>query len=605
MSIVSRIFDRYRQALDHSQDRYEDIYRKNAEHAQQFYKDFLHSLILSFARQRNDLAWRDALALSLESFFTRREIDFVAVDGTCSKDTFQDFVVFFGGAYGVRGQISLEGEPKRVRYKRWSMDEDVSMVAYVPVPYAEVGDALGAEEDFALSEADKIDLSNVHTRIMQLGEIYLAHQLAKSSTIDHPRLILMDLSPSSVMMSTDVGMDRIGITTDRGANTGLSRADLAVAYSHPVSRGLGIPSPKKYRRYSYLVGLFHTSGVGSVSWEQLVRESEVPGPEWERSLDEPNARHLFERVGDTVCPRLDVRNSWQRAVRFFEQTCARMFQGRGADAAEALLYEVDTTEGRRVRWMSPDDISFLVAVGLRALVEECWDRGISLVGIAKDSSSRYFSRHYYGVMRHLGVYPSIAVAPLPWTDRTLLESVALQTDDLEAPWSTVEFDSCFMTLHMHRDDQGQERIAGMRGDIVNQERLFARSLAQFFLRRSKPSPLAGHVIFIDRLLQPSWDRDHTLRPPVEAPHLGRLSPFWVRDRDTHNVGQHIHLFLLDILCRNLFPEVIGYPDPLHKADWGAKSMRRRVDPLIKSSVISFRGRPLSRLFRTTRDAAGR
>jgi hypothetical protein len=127
------------------------------------------------------------------------------------------------------------------------MDEDVSMVAYVPVPYAEVGDALGAEEDFTLSEADKIDLSNIHTRIMQLAEIYLAYQLAKSSTIDHPRLILMDLSLSSVLMSTDMGMERIGIVAEKGSDTGLSRADLAVAYSHPLSTHLGIPSTKRYR----------------------------------------------------------------------------------------------------------------------------------------------------------------------------------------------------------------------------------------------------------------------------------------------------------------------------------------------------------------------
>jgi hypothetical protein len=247
MSIVSRIFDHYRQALNHSQDRYENIYRHNADHAQQFYNDFLHSLIVPFSGQFDDPAWRDTLALSLESFFTRRDIDFIAVDGTCSKDQFQDFVVFFGGAYGVKGQISLEGESKRVRYKRWSMDEDVSMVAYVPVPYAEVGDALGAEEDFTLSEADKIDLSNIHTRIMQLAEIYLAYQLAKSSTIDHPRLILMDLSLSSVLMSTDMGMERIGIVAEKGSDTGLSRADLAVAYSHPLSTHLGIPSTKRYR----------------------------------------------------------------------------------------------------------------------------------------------------------------------------------------------------------------------------------------------------------------------------------------------------------------------------------------------------------------------
>jgi hypothetical protein len=162
-----------------------------------------------------------------------------------------------------------------------------------------------------------------------------------------------------------------------------------------------------------------------------------------------------------------------------------------------------------------------------------------------------------------------------------------------------------MTLHLARDDQQQEQIVGMRGDIVNQERLFARSLGQFFLKRSKSLPLAGHVIFIDRLLQPSWDANKVLQPPIDRPQLGTIHPFSVQDGSTANVGQQIHMFLLNILCRNLFPEVIGYPDPLHKADWGAKSMRRRVDRLIQSSVISFRGRPLSRLFRTTRDSAGR
>ena len=39
-----------------------------------------------------------------------------------------------------------------------------------------------------------------------------------------------------------------------------------------------------------------------------------------------------------------------------------------------------------------------------------------------------------------------------------------------------------------------------------------------------------------------------------------------------------------------------------KADWGAKSVKRRVDNLIQSSEIAFRGRPLSRLLRTLRDS---
>ncbi len=609
MSIISSIFGRYKQALDSSQQRYENIYRENAEHAYRFYGDFLNSLIVSFSESFADPALRDSLAFDMESFFSRREIDFVAVDGTCSKDPFQDFVVFFGGAYGVKGRIALEGGTNKVQYKRWSMDQDVSIVAYVPVPYAEVGDALSDEEDFALSETDKIDPSNVHTRLMQLSEVYLALQLAKSSTIDHPRLILMDLSLSSVLMSTEAGMDRIGIVSENGAVDCLTRADLAIAYSHPVSTRLQIPSAKQYRRYSHLVGRFHTSGQRRISLAELAKDTGVSTSEWETSLgfntSNPHLAHLlFERTGDDVESIVDVRESWQKSVGFFEKVCSRMFQGRGTDSSDALLYRVSNGDGDRFRWMSPHDISFLIAVGLRALIEECWERDIALVGIAKDSSSRYFSRHYYGTMRHEGLYPKISVSTLPWTDRTLLESVAFQVEELEAPWSTIEFDSCFMTLHLVRDDEGNEHVAGMRGDIVNQERLFARSLAQFYLRRDKPAPLAGHVIFIDRLLHPGWDASKEIGP-IEAGRLGTIRPFGVTDKTSANVGHRVTMLLLDILCRNLFPEVIGYPDPLHKADWGAKSMGRRVAQLINSSEIRFKSRPLSRLFRTTRDSARR
>src|SRR5207302_9776352 len=124
---------------------------------------------------------------------------------------------------------------------------------------------------------------------------------------------------------------------------------------------------------------------------------------------------------------------------------------------------------------------------------------------AKDSSTQYFSRHYIGVMREIKVFPPVEVGQLPWTDRVLLESIACQVDDLTAPWATAEFDSVFMTLHLERDEQNQTRIRGVRGDIVNPERLFARSLAQFFHRKQKPAPLMGHVIFVDRLMDSRWE----------------------------------------------------------------------------------------------------
>jgi hypothetical protein len=140
---------------------------------------------------------------------------------------------------------------------------------------------------------------------------------------------------------------------------------------------------------------------------------------------------------------------------------------------------------------------------------------------------------------------------------------------------------------------------------VNPERLFVRSLAQFFHRKIKPTPLMGHVIFIDRLADPHWDTMFLNGPSINSPELGTIKPLFFGTNQTINHGQAVSTWLLNVLTRNLFPEVIGYPDPLHKADWGARSVRRRVDRLIKSSEIAFRARPLSQLFRTLRDAQRR
>ena len=75
--------------------------------------------------------------------------------------------------------------------------------------------------------------------------------------------------------------------------------------------------------------------------------------------------------------------------------------------------------------------------------------------------------------------------------------------------------------------------------------------------------------------------------------------------ETMNYGQSIAVWLLNVLTKNLFPEVIGYPDPLHKADWGAKTVKHRVEGLIKSSEIVFRTRPRSRTLRQMRSKRGR
>ncbi len=603
MSTISRIFNSYKESLRSSQARYEKAYLNNAKGALQFHQDFLHRLFIHYGKMFSNPHTLNQIISKVEEYFQNRNIYFVAIDGTCSRDPFNDFMVFFAAAYGVKGCVHIEQQPPKLRYERWSMDQDVSIVAYVPVPYAEAGDIIDGnyQEEFIVDDRSKINLSSIHTRLMQLAEIYLAYQMAQSASIDGPKLILMDLSLSSVLMSTDVGIENIHLFGCPIGSRRLGKEDGLVVYSHPLSPELNIPSDKKYRRWSHLIRLLTENSGQPINIEDLVQQTSISRDEWLRSLNEPHAQKAIRIQNNQVFPRFDFEASWFDSIRLFEDFCERLFKKR---KPEALIYPIKEGESKRFRWMSPEDISFLVAIGIRALIERCWERGIMLLSIAKDSSTRYFSRHYIGILRQIDQFPNIQVSSLPWTDRVLLESIACQLDDLKGPWAITEFDSVFMTLHLEENENKGKFIRGVRGNVVNPERLFARSLAQFFHQKKKRTPLMGHVIFIDRLIDPYWDKcKDTLT--ITNQELGKIFPVYFGTNQDSNYGQAIAIWLLNVLTRNLFPEVIGYPDPLHKADWGAKSVKRRVEHLIQSSETAFRANPLSRLFRTLREAQRR
>jgi hypothetical protein len=115
----------------------------------------------------------------------------------------------------------------------------------------------------------------------------------------------------------------------------------------------------------------------------------------------------------------------------------------------------------------------------------------------------------------------------------------------------------------------------------------------------------GHVVFLDRLAFPGWDKGAYGKVTIQSASLGTMQPMVYKDNETDNIGQNIMMYLLSTLTRNHFPEVIGYPDPLHKADWGAKSIGRRVKGMIASSEIPFRSKPIAKTLRSIREAKGR
>ena len=140
-------------------------------------------------------------------------------------------------------------------------------------------------------------------------------------------------------------------------------------------------------------------------------------------------------------------------------------------------------------------------------------------------------------------------------------------------------------------------------ELTRPERIFLRSIAQFFLSEDKN--IASHALFVDRLAYPDWDDKASAKTVIKSDYFGEIKPLVFDETTGVPKLQTLTMYILAVLVRNHFPEALGYPDPLHQADWGAKSLKRRVMGLLDSSEWAFRSDPLSKTFREIRESFNR
>lgn len=427
--------------------------------------------------------------------------------------------------------------------------------------------------------------------------------------------------------------------------------DIVIALSHPYNQELCIPNTNNFRLRQLILSELHirketridlqeVAKQYNVSLNELIKAAKTSPlygdidkyeeiPEGIKNKKTGEIVYRARRVGilnGTIFSTtyknynndfitIDVRESWNFTKGLFISICNRLFKEKEPGA---MIYKIFHPDGKeREHWLDPNDLDFLIGVGIRALIEKCWEQNIQLVGIAKDSSSKYFTRNLMGLLRYVIQDPDLIkldVGKLPWTDRAYFEFISNIDDKINSPWSTVEFDSALMTLWMTLTQENKPKLGCVQDYIVAHTNLFARSLSQFFISRKKATTLMGHVIFIDRLLSIQWDRnfnkidlsEETLRnKEIISPSLGNLQSLLYTSNSELNIGQDIIMYLLSSLTRNHFPEVIGYPEPLHKADWGAKTLGDQLRGMIRSSEIVFASKPLSKTLRNIRDSVKR
>jgi hypothetical protein len=608
----------------------------------QFYPDVLRNLIRGYdwLRSRNSQQWTQALQhLRYHFGGGERELHFAAIDGTCGKEQLSEMLVFYGASYAQGGTLSVQDDVGRLSFSKWSPAEDTSIVAYLPVPMT--GLDLFEDEDwiFKSDDEDRSTANVIHTGLMQLAEVYLAYRRATAQDRP-PHVILLDHSLSSIMMSTDVlylvhpyqvgtqTLGWIGAHVERWGRT-FEPADGLVAHAHPMERSLGVPTMRMNALAEAILArmtdYWQIGDTGDRERGRVIAVSDifqdrglVQGSGRTRDLlvgrlDRVVERHgAFTRDGDRLIPSATLadgrartlRQRWYDLRQLFEHVCEQLFRERRVEALQ-LRYPPEGPR-RGPRWMSNNDLRFLVGLGLRLLIEHCWQKRILLLGVVKDSASRYFTRNHLGVLKASGL-ATIADTPEPaGSDRLVCEMAPLVDGNISAPWSTVEFDSIFMTLRATADAHGNVGCHGVRGDVLMPpDGLFLRSLIQLFLQRrdEKAMPLMGHVLFLDRIAYPYFDSSKRNSSPITT-RDSCIYPMFVRDASIANAGQDVAMLVADLLTRNCFPQAIGQPDPLHRADQGAKALGKRINELVRASIQHLRANPLSWNFRDLRTHLG-
>ena len=610
-SNISDVFDLYDRALTQTRKRLDDRVVQGTIELEKFYNDFLKDHVIQYAKLFKNEAFRRQMHIELEERYRSSELRFWAIDGTCKKIETSDLAIFYGGAYVVKGQIGLQSNPPLLSYHESEPENDSSLVAYLPLSPEDLT-LINPEGRFFVDDSEIISSSGLDTSLMLLAEIFMCYRGVSGA--DRPHIILWDHSLSSVLANATPNVTELRFSGVQMGGESVWYPDLLVGYSKPWDSNLDVPSRKSHRLWERAIAKIYESKTNSIDLDEFARDAKLSVDKvksqvkliWEcdrygRSHENGNPPDaLVIKNGNILKLNDEYVNSPNKIERLFQFFCNKLFQDK--DPSILIYTFKDEKGGKRDRFLSQDEISFLVALGLRLTFEHAWRNMIALIGVSKDSASTYFTNHYLGVMREIGKFNFVS-RMIPSTDRLTFERIPFIDNNIEGPWSSTEFDAIFMTLRMRMEiGSSKPTMQGVRGNVLVQPNIIMKSLVQFYFAWDPPTePVMSHVIFVDRLVHPGKMPKNRVTITEGDKELGTIEPFVQLNNKDLDHEEELMMYLLSVVTRNVFPEVIGYPDPLHHADRGAKSVLRMVEPMLRSSEWLDRTNPIHRTVRQVRE----
>lgn len=589
-------------------------YRGKFESLKGVYDEFLSKLLISYDSAKFNTEFVD-------KFFGKRNLRFAGLDGTVLKYDVFDLLIFFAGAYPAFGSIDIDdkGESK-ISYDEKFLDHGVGISSVLPVYISEVPqidqtllvrDETG-EVDHSVSYSDSwvVDNSAFADFMMGLSEFYLGYTLVASD--DHVDILLHDRVFSSEVASfyaetSDFRLDlehECGLIGYKINGRPLTKTEWIYARRLFGNYKMGTPPARgEFLLPRLVVELMKAEG-NSLTREELITRMNLDNEFRESRLDKElkkairgsgDAEGVIIRKKDHFVLKPQVRDLKERIRTLVEEVCGRIFSS-DPDVSYEDRFKING------RWLTTSDLAFLSLMSLYLTIEECWEKQILLIGVAKDTSARDLKRQVLPVLNYVGRFKGGFTdrrEDTPDTDRMILQWISLhERDKLKVPWATVEYDTAFKTIVPHLE-RTPGLVSGARRNQVSLEKTFLKSYFQLCQACSEPK-LRSNVLLYDRLVYPEFDNlptkivglkhDYESRPDFPEP----LDVLFFEGQD--NPIQSFVLLLFKEMTSMSIPELFGHLKPLYIADKVAKYHFTQVRGMVESTGNWLMNRPDLREF---------
>jgi hypothetical protein len=547
-------------------------YKRRFDAVKEMYDEFLKDLIVQGFNPKR------CLDFALE-FFGSPKIEFVAIDGTEYAKEIFDLVIFFGGAYACIGEIEfVENSKPTVNYSERVLQEGWEVSSCIPLYINEVPE-VDKEEDGeialgkSLKDEEIIDNSKISNVIMHFAEYFLAYSIISENR--KVKLLLMDrtLSGDQAGLIGGIGSggknweewkSRCSLIGYKFKGREITPRMLDYGRYRAYNKNLGLPPPRgDYLKYRILCLL---EEKGKLKLDEIVEELNIQDRKEraQRILENLELKGFVEEVNGHYELSEELEGSWDLLKELFLDIGKKVFEENN------LRIEKD---GKQC-WLTTLDLNFLIIFCFNALMEECWNRKILLVGLTKDTSAKEFKSHFIPICQNNKIISSNIsqerLALIPNTDRMFLQAVSiLNYEKVNLPWALIEYDTSFKTMIPSEEDV--DFVNGAIRNKISPEKFFLKSYIQLVKAGSDPK-LRSNVLAIDRLVY-----EDDVRPETTFTFKNKNGKFVepvevviYRNRDVENKIQNMLLGILSSMSDSNIPELFGHNKPLFVADKIAK-----------------------------------